>query len=262
MQTANAVNEAGETPLRLAVIRKEFMPTVERLLMAGANPNGPDGADMTPLQAACAYGSPAVIECLLRAGAGADESYVETALFWGPNSVEKVHLLLEYGCDFPPIQPDSRNTYIMRYISLRAEVEGGSKISENLLQQGDDYWPLHCFTARDEPKVVYALIDSGIDLGVIRNLDGKTAWEIADDHSHLSLADYLATHAKRQLHEELDNDENEVDFERVQRLLDAGVAAKASDGAALVDAAKIKNYSELRKLLAIETSAPRPPGGA
>jgi ankyrin repeat protein len=112
----SALQADGTTPLHWAV-RSDDLPSVQRLLRAGANPSVANRYGVTPLSLAAANGNAAMVETLLKAGADpkanlpGGQTILMTAARTG--NADAVKLLLAHGGDPNAVESTNGETALM-----------------------------------------------------------------------------------------------------------------------------------------------------
>lgn len=187
---ANVANDAGETPLIVAIYAGA-RDVVSMLLARGAAAN---------LFESAAMGEAPTIQAMLTANPALVNSYSYdgwTALHLAAHfgQTEAARALMEHGAD---IALRSRNP--LDNMPLHAAVAGGEHVElvQLLLHHGADpnatqhggYTPLHETAQNGFFTVTRLLLESGADAS-IRTSDGKTARQLAEEQGHTELAALL-----------------------------------------------------------------------
>lgn len=159
----------GTTELHQAVYRDD-LPTVERLLRAGADVKVANRYGVTPLSLACTNGNGAIVELLLKAGADPNTTLPggETALMTAARTgkVDAVKALLVKGAKVNA-QESHGQTAIMW-----AAAEGNVEVVNTLIEFGANfrerlesgYTPFLFAVREGKTGVVRALLKAGVDV--------------------------------------------------------------------------------------------------
>ena len=162
-------SQLGRTPLNVATVHGKI-DTVDRLLKSGASPDYPDKEGSTPLHAAARQESSAMTDRLLEAGASpharAQNGHTPLHQAASFKSTMAAERLLQAGAD-----PNSRSRHGQTPLHLAASAKSPDTV-ERLLEAGADpnqqnemaWTPLHTAAVANNTQTIGHLLKAGADL--------------------------------------------------------------------------------------------------
>jgi ankyrin repeat protein len=200
----SAAQPDGMTALHWAVYH-DHVPTVERLLAAGADARATSRYQVAPLSLACLNGNEKIVKLLLEAGADPNTTLPggETALMTAARTGRPgpVQALLERGADVNARERKGQTALMW------AAAEGNLEAVDLLLRAGADFrtplpsgfTPFFFAVREGKAAVVFRLLDAGIDVnatleprrGGPARSKPTNALLLAVENGHFELADAL-----------------------------------------------------------------------
>lgn len=178
-------DEAGDSPLILAIRKEIDMDIIRSLVEKGADVNYKSYEGETPLSTAIYANDTEVVQYLLEKGADAngDEEIRPLSFAASVGSLQIVKLLVEYGANVNN-QNESGSTALLRTNKVdiaRFLIENGANVNAKDLYDG--MTSLIGAAARQNVELVKLLLEKGADKS-IRDAEGKNALDYAKERNY------------------------------------------------------------------------------